>query len=343
MGKVQGIASGYDFGPAAVIGDVPTEPRRLTNHLFAGPDYSVIHPGIFPHNAEAAEMATLAEWLQFDYQAGWGTDEFEDNLPDAYVFPERWRFIDSRYRARKVLENQFELLAWAHEKRLEVLRNGYHLGEIAVTAASRDGLGFEVEVRNATGGHNVPTGFIAERLVWLEVTVADAAGDIVFRSGDLDPNGDVRDSHSLYVHDGKLPRDEQLFSLQSLFLTRNVRGGEREQVLAVNQSVDALPFVRPSTRSTVLTGQPAGARIHRQSIPPLSARTAGYRVDGAALGGPGPYTVTVRLKAGMVPVNLVAEIQDVGFDYGMSPREVADRVVAGHDVLWQEQVTVDVE
>ena len=53
MGKVQGVASGYDFGPAAVVGGVETMPRKLTNHFFAGPDYSLIHPGIFPHNSVA--------------------------------------------------------------------------------------------------------------------------------------------------------------------------------------------------------------------------------------------------------------------------------------------------
>ena len=100
MGKVQGVASGYEFGPAAVVGGEATTPRKITNHFFAGPDYSVIHPGIFPHNAEAQQMATLAEWLQFDHEAGWGTDAFEDAIPESNVFSERWRAIDDRYDAR---------------------------------------------------------------------------------------------------------------------------------------------------------------------------------------------------------------------------------------------------
>ncbi len=36
MGKVQGIVSGYDKGPAAIVGGVPTKSRKLTNHFFAG-------------------------------------------------------------------------------------------------------------------------------------------------------------------------------------------------------------------------------------------------------------------------------------------------------------------
>lgn len=343
MGKVQGVVSGFDEGPAAVVGGVETLPRKITNHFFAGPDYSIIHPGIFPHNAEASEMATMREWLQFDHKAGWGTEAFEDAVPEGYVFPERWRSADDRFDARTILERQFSLLDWAREKRLEVLRNGYGLGEIRTVRADSDGLRFDVEVKNLTGGHNVPTGFDAERLVWLFVQVWDSAGKLVFQSGDLDPNGDVRDLHSLYVHNGELPLDTQLFSLQSKFITRNVRGGEREQVLAVNYSLDALPFVRPSTTSTVLTGQPEGARKHRQTIPPLTSRWQSYRVGSKELAGAGTYTATVQLKAAMVPVNLVNAIKDVGFDYGMSPRAIADGVVAGHEVLWEKTATFKVE
>jgi hypothetical protein len=222
-----------------------------------------------------------------------------------------------------------------------VLRNGYQIGDIVTEQANNDGIRFKVEVRNATDGHNVPTGFIAERLVYLQVTVLDGGGDTVFASGDLDPNGDVRDSHSVYVHDGELPRDKYLFSLQSNFLTRNVRGGEREQVLAVNHSVDPLPFARPSTFSTILTGRTGGARIHRKGIAPLGSRWASYKVKGDALTRRSPYRVIVRLVAGMVPVNLVHAIQGVGFDYGMSALEVADAIKSRHTRLWEYQAIID--
>ena len=144
----------------------------------------------------------------------------------------------------------------------------------------------------------------------------------------------------MYVHNGDLPLDKQLFTLQSRFLTRNVRGGEREQVLAVNFSVDPLPFIRPSTRSTVLTGQPAGARTHRYSIPPNGVRTAAYRVPAKTLKGNAAYRVTVQLKAAMVPVNLIDAIKGVGFDFNMSTRQIADRVVAGHEVLWEKTLVI---
>ena len=341
MGKVPGVNSGYDEGPAAVVGGRATTSRKRTNHMFAGPDYSIIHPGIFPHNVRAAEMASIREWLTFDVEAGWGTDAFEDTVPEDFEFPERWQFADDRYDARDIIAENEGLLDEANDQRLAVLRAGYVLGDVVVDRASQSGLTFKVEMRNGTNGHNVPTGFDAERLVFLQVTVTDADGKVVFVSGDRDPNGDVRDLHSLYVHNGELPRDKYLFSLQSKFLTRMVRGGEREQVLAVNYSPDPLPFLRPSTRSTVLLGRPVGARKHRQTIGPLKSKWAKYAVKGKELtGSRGPYTANVKVIAQMIPVNLVHEIQEVGFDYFMSPRDVADGVVEGALVLHERDVVL---
>ncbi len=341
MGTEPGKVSGYLEAPAAIVGDTPTRPRKRTGHMFIGPDYSVVHPGIFPHNAEATEMASIREWLSFDWKAGWGTDDFEEELPPDFEFPERWTSADDRYDARDVISDNLDLLAEADRARKKVLQAGYEIGDIVVERVDAKKIRFRVEVKNATDGHGVPTGFDAERLVWLRVTVSDGSGRVVFKSGDLDPNGDVRDTHSLYVHNGELPLDKQLFSLQSRFLTRMVRGGEREQVLAVNYSPDPLPFLRPSTFSTILTGRPGGARKHKQGIAPLDSVWASYAVDGAALNGEAPYTAKVEIVAGMVPINLVNEIKDVGFDYFMSAREVAEAVVAGHLVLWEREVELE--
>ncbi len=343
MGRVPGKKSGYRMEPAAIVGGVPTQPRKRTNHMFPGPDYSVIHPGIFPHNPKAAGLATMREWLAFDDKAGWGTDAYEKKADKDARYPSRWRTIDDRYDARAVIDEQKKLLAEMQEQRLAILREGYRLGELKVTRATKRGLRFEVEVRNGTDGHNVPTGFDAERLTWLQVTVTDASGKVVFRSGDLDPNGDVRDLHSHYVHDGELPLDKSLFSLQSRFLTRNFRGGEREQVLPINYSLDPLPFVRPEPFSVILTGRPTDARKHKQGIGPLEGRIASYRVGRSDLTGEGEYRINVRLMAAMVPVNLVLEIADMGFDYHMATKDVTEALVAGHMTLWDRTVAVSLD
>lgn len=342
MGSDPGKANGYATGPAAVVGGKPTAPRKRTNHMFAGPDYSVIHLGIFPHNDRAAEMASIREWLTFDIEAGWGTDDFESAVPDDYQFPERWQYADDRYDARELLDQNQELLDELSVQRLQVLRAGYQLGDIDISKAGNRGLEFSVEVKNGTDGHNVPTGFDAERLVFLQITVTDANNHVVFQSGDRDPNGDVRDLHSLYVHNGELPLDKQLFNLQSKFLTRMVRGGEREQVLALNYSPDPLPFLRPSTRSTILLGRPVGARKHRKTIGILESFWADYKVSPADLvGSSPPYKANIKLITQMVPVNLVHEIQGVGFDYFMSPREIATRVVDGAQILWERDISLE--
>jgi Cytochrome c554 and c-prime len=343
MGKVQGVAAGYDFGPAAMVGGEPTRDRKLTDHSFSGPDYSIIHPGLFPHNVDAAKLKTLDEWLQFDYKAGWGTDAFENSVPKDYKFPDAWKSVDDRYDARDILKTQFERLAKAKERRLQVLRNGFKLSDINVEESDRRALRFSLDVMNGTDGHAVPTGFDAERLLFLQVTVTDSHGNVVYVSGDRDPNGDVRDQHSLYVHNGELPLDKDLFNLQSKFIVRLLRGGEREQVLAVNQSTDVLPFVRPETRATTLFGRPNGARKHKQTIEPGGKRTAHYSVPADKLRSGETYKIEVKMISQMVPVNLIAAIQVAGFDYQMSPAEVARQIVAGSVVLWTRKATVRIE
>ncbi len=337
MGITPGVFSGdketnYKTDHIAKIGaKYVGTPRRKTNHRFAGPDHSVIHPGLYPQNSDVAAFATMREWLTFDYQAGWGTDKFEEEEEPARVtaghgtlFPKRWENIDERYGARELLDGQFALLEEYHQERVQVLTAGYGLGEHRVDrAAAGRGLDFAVEVKNLTDGHSVPTGFIAERLVFVQVEVRDPEGQVVYVSGDLDPNFDVRNLHSLYVHNRELSLDRDLFSLQSPFITRMERGGEREQVLAVNFSPSPLPFLRPSTFSATLTGAPGGARIQRKKLPALGSRWAEYSVGKKKLTGAGTYSVNARLIGAMVPVNLVNEIKDVGFDYGMSAHQVA--------------------
>jgi Cytochrome c554 and c-prime len=343
MGKVQGIAAGYDFGPAAVVGGVPTKPRKLTDHTMAGPDYSIVHPGIFPHNADAQQLATIAEWLKFDFKAGWGTDKFEDNIPEGYKFPPPWDSVDARFDAREILDVQFERLAGVREKRLEVLRNGYAIGDIVTQQSDRDGIRFKVQVKNITEGHNTPTGFTGERLVWLRVTVKDRTGEVVFKSGDTDPNGDVLDNESAYVHAGKMPLDEQLFNLQSRFLVQNIRGGERERTVTIPYSTTSLPFLRPTRLSLILTGESTVERNHRKGIEPLGHRWAKYHIEAKELSGNGPYSATIELMAQMFPINLISTIQVVGFDYGISPRAAAEAVVAGREVLVKRTMTFNVK
>jgi hypothetical protein len=340
MGLVPGKNSGYADGPAAIVGGVPTRPRRRANHMFVGPDFSIVNRGFFPHNQKAAALATMREWLAFDDSAGWGTDTFENNVPPGTKFPPRWALAEDRYAARAILDAQSALLAEAQKQRLTLLRQGYQLGDLVVERADARGLVFKIQVKSGTDGHNVPTGFDAERISYLQIFITNSAGKLIFQSGDLDPNGDVRDLNSTFVREGKLPLDTHLFSLQSPFITSNVRGGDREQVLAVNFSLDPLPFIRPMPFAMNFTGRAAGARIQRQGLEALGTRWAEYRVKASELGEPGPCKIRIRFLAGMVPVNLVAAIQGVGFDYNMSPKRVAEAVKGGQSLLYDKEITL---
>ena len=356
MGIVQGFPSGFATLPAVRMGNVHTRPRKHTNHMIVGPDYSIIHPGLFPHHPYAIReegapieplgdlggLATMREWLTFNVEAGWGTDAFEANIPKDYKFPDAWKDSVKRRHGRTIIEYNGNLLDEATAHRHKLLSIGYQMGEVVTEQANAKGIRFKIKLWNGTDGHGVPTGFDAERVVFLQVTVTDREGRVVFKSGDLDPNGDVRDHHSAYVHNGELPRDKYLFSLQSKFIASTIRGGEREQILAVPYSPDPLPFVRPLTLPFTVYGRPLLDRKQKQNLEVAGHRWACYEVKPCELSGCGPYVATVRLIAGMVPVNLVNEISDVGFDYGLSPRQIADRIVAGHLVVHERQATFNV-
>lgn len=420
----------FAFGPAARVRNSPhdpgkgkeTPPRKRSNHMFIGPDYSIVHPGLFPHSLDTTEftynsrfrkvssdeskelikyLKTLPtgtdtaakqksaekkylkqaetsarknakpDWLDFQWWKGWGTNAFEENLSDkekasrlaGVNFP--WADSDDpdaatvrRKTARLILSKQFNLLNRAHVERTRILRRGLQLGDFSVSKDNQRGLNFSLDVHNPMSGHSVPSGFDAERVMYLDVTVTDVNNHIIFRSGDRDPNGDLRDLHSAYVHESapktggalktsawkealSLKRTKEdlfwrpdpfLFSLQSKFMIKNLGGGEREQILALNTSTDPIPFVRPPTRANVHTGRGGNTRKFFRTIPPLSHKTAKYRVASNQLSGQRPYRVEIKLISQMVPVNLVKEISSVGFDMNLSAREVASRLVDGHQV-----------
>lgn len=401
MGKVPGakVAEGeknYAVAPAARIGGAawakegdpdygaPTQPRKRTNHMFVGPDYSIIHTGMFPHSKsirdllwdmqkqevkpdgtiEVKERAGLKHTLTFKWEEGWGNAEsaFEKRVRDNPKIEESlpWPWNDRQYRMdfRILLNEQFRNLNTIHTERQQILRRGIQLGDVVITRDDAKGLNFQVQVKNGTDGHGVPTGFDAERLMALQVTVKDAKGRILYQSGDRDPNGDMRDIHSTFVHhnapktshwlsmaswknqlgrpilpeDRNWKLDDDLLNLQSKFIVRNLRGGEREQVLAVNQIIDPLPYIRPDTRPGILFGRPGGARKQAEVLLPNGERWGKYEVPASALTGERPYKVNLKFICQMVPVNLIKEIAFVGFDYDLSPLEVAKRVAFGHKV-----------
>ena len=80
-----------------------------------------------------------------------------------------------------------ELLQSAAEIKVEAPDNVSAGGLLPIT----------VHITSKTSGHNIPTGAIGDRQMWLAVSVTDrATGDVIFQSGHLDANGDLMDRHS---------------------------------------------------------------------------------------------------------------------------------------------------
>jgi Cytochrome c554 and c-prime len=55
-----------------------------------------------------------------------------------------------------------------------------------------------VRVTNSGAGHYLPTGLTFVREMWLDVTVKDSDGSVIFRSGDLDEKGNIKPGAVIY-------------------------------------------------------------------------------------------------------------------------------------------------
>ena len=96
----------YAFGPAAKVGDFLTAPRKLTNHMFVGPDYSVVPPWLFPHHpgaikdekdkSDARGLATIRQW-QDSIRRPAGERRISNlGVSAGTSFPARWESADDR-------------------------------------------------------------------------------------------------------------------------------------------------------------------------------------------------------------------------------------------------------
>jgi len=308
MGKVPGKASGYEKAPVAVIRGKEIEPQRdHHNHAFYGPGYSIAHPGLFPQHPDA-ERWTVQEWLAFDYRAGWGTEEFEEKIEEDLIsvnFPEVWEDPSDREDAREIIEVNQQKNRDRLEMRRQVMENGSHLDGPFFDSEPRanDDLDLHFVVENTNAGHNIPSGSLgAQPELWLNVSLQDPDGRYVWESGYVDSHGDMADLHSLDVRAGKLAHDDQLFNLQTKFLTTNVKGTDREMYLPVNMDIDQLPFLRPAREPVSVMNHPPLVRMEGRSIPPLSSRKANYTIPAEAFSKPGTYKMSVRMRSRAEPI-----------------------------------------
>jgi nitrate/TMAO reductase-like tetraheme cytochrome c subunit len=308
MGKVPGKPDGYATAPSAVVGGKEINPgRRHANHRFIGPGYSIAHPGVFPHNPKA-QAFTMKEWLEFDWRAGWGSNEFEDKIARGKIkanFPKRWADSLDREDARQIIDENLAKLDERYKLRRQVMENGTKIDGPSFQSDLKVGttMAFSYKIKNLNTGHNLPSGSLgAQPQLWVNVALIDPDGKNIWESGYVDSNGDMADLHSLDVAAGKIKTDQQLVNLQTKFLTTNVKGTDREMYLPVNFDIDPLPHLRPPQIPTTVLNHPPLVRLENHSLTPLEEREAKYEVPGNLIKKPGKYRLAFRMRSRAEPI-----------------------------------------
>ena len=307
MGKVPGVDAGYSVGPRAVVGERVVSPEQQhSNHAFWGPGYSIAHPGVWPFTKEA-DRWKFNDWLEFDWRAGWGTDEFEDALPEGseFMFPPAWQNIDDRYDAREIVDANLKKLEYKKDIRRQLMENGSKLDGPFFIQPPKVGktLNFYYCLTNVSNGHNMPSGSLgAQPQVWMNVVLIDPMGRRIWETGHTDSNGDICDIHSYDVLDRKLPLDKQLFNLQTKFLVTSVKGTDREMMLPVPVDADQLPFIRPAPQATTVINHPPTIRMEGHSIPATGSRNARFSVPKRLIQTPGTYRLSIRMRSRAEPI-----------------------------------------
>lgn len=109
--------------------------------------------------------------------------------------------------------------------------------KVNVRPESAGQLAVDVSVANAGAGHDLPTGPLDQRHMWLEVTVANAAGKTIFHSGAFDAKtGSTNPDAVMWVKrmedkDGKLDLRHTLFDTERLYYPRKpIAAGATDRV-----------------------------------------------------------------------------------------------------------------
>ena len=287
MGPIPGVPVKRCDRPVGKIAAVPgVDPsafpdRPLSNHSFVGPDYSLLPDTEFPYKLD---------WM------------YEKDYRDTanLTLHQQKTLTQLRIRNRKQL-------AKARDLRFELLKNAAKISvdHPEFVKANRK-LKVHVDVTSTTAGHNFPTGFTAERQAWVEVILRDEQGRVVFASGDLDKNGDLRDEHSHAVEAGHLHRDKHLLNFQSKFTVRTAQGTERTVIIPVNRDLAPLNVIRPIAEPAQSFGRPSVFRVAKGSLPPLT--TVGKTYPIKLPDQPGQYNLRVRLNFRNLPPALFDKI-----------------------------------
>src|SRR6185503_3517589 len=246
--------------------------------------------------------------LELDWRAGWGTSEFDNKGADNKLkvnFPESWANSSDREDARAILDENLKKLDDRDALRKQVMENSSKIDGPYIESAPRVGsdLAFNYKITNTNTGHNLPSGSLgAQPQLWANVALVDPDGKNIWESGYVDSDGNMADLHSLEVAAGKIAIDQQLVNFQTMFLTTNVKGTEREMNLPVNFDIDPLPQLRPPQIPTTVLNHPPLVRMENRSLTPLGEKVVNYQVPGNLIKKPGKYRLAFRMRSRAEPI-----------------------------------------
>jgi hypothetical protein len=164
----------------------------------------------------------------------------------------------------------------------ELLQNSVTVTVNAPAAVSvNEQFTVSVTINNDKTGHDIPSGNIFDRQMWIALTVKDAINETVyFATGMLDDNGDLRNHHSEYVANGLIARDTSLALFngtpydahgeETLFFWE-ATSAEKNTIAAFRSHTSQYRIEAPS-RGTTLE---LSVQLRFRSFPPYLLRTIG--------------------------------------------------------------------
>ena len=118
-----------------------------------------------------------------------------------------------------------------------MLRSALSMQVVAPSATvPGEPLNFQIKLTNDNTGHNVPPGVPFNRQMWLSIRVKDQTSAVLYSSGELDVNNDLKDDHSEFPE-----RDTALFNAQATMLRADSTptGATWEAAYLTNPSIRA--------------------------------------------------------------------------------------------------------
>lgn len=238
------------------------------------------------------------------------------------------------------------------DRRMALLRAAAGMQVNAPASVAAAGiLSIAVDVTNVGSGHNIPSGFSQERQMWIELTVTDAEGDDIYKSGHLIDSAHPQTGE--LTPDGSLDdEDLQNFTVTLAPVTgRNIgmiHGPDyNERPHGVNLGL--VNFGNEFISYDDATGQeveefvPFAAEHMNNSIsiPPLQTRTNTYDIP-LPNEVEGPITVKARLLFRAFPPRFLRFLAEQTAEFNLIDEALVDRnkIV---EMIGPQIVTVTVE